>query len=207
MSKKQDAYYFNNFIECAEASSRAAKLLGTIMRNFEESKLQNYLDAMHQLENNADIKKHELSEALGKAFITPIDREDLIEVSQNLDELTDKVEDVLIRIYYNHVTNIRPDAVELVNIVIKCCDEVWAMMKDFADFKHSKTLKDHIIRINSLESEADRLFMNSMHHLHAECKDVMEVIAWRDVYIYLERCTDAAEHVADVVESVIMKNS
>ncbi len=207
MSKKQDAYYFNNFTECADYSARAAKLLGTIMRNFDESKLQNYLDAMHQLENTADMKKHDLSEVLMKAFITPIDREDIIEVSQNLDELTDKVEDVLIRIYYNHVTNIRPDAIELVNIVVKCCEEVFAMMKDFADFKHSKTLKDHIIRINSLEGEADRLFMNCMYHLHAECKDVMEVIAWRDVYIYLERCTDTAEHIADIVESVVMKNS
>ncbi len=207
MAKKQDAYYFQNFTECAEQAFRAAKLLGSIMRNFDETKLQVYLDTMHQLENAADIKKHELSEALVKAFITPIDREDLIEVSRELDELTDKVEDVLIRIYYNHVTSIRPDAIELVNIVVKCCEEVLGLMKEFANFKHSKNIKDHVIRINSLEGEADRLFMNCMYHLHAECKDVMEVIAWRDVYIYLERCTDTAEHVADIVESVIMKNT
>ncbi len=207
MAKKQDAFYFDTFVTCAEHSSHAAKLLATIMKNFDEAKLQNYLDAMHGIENAADVKKHELDEVLVKAFITPIDREDIIEVSRELDELTDKVEDVLIRIYYNHVTSIRPDAIELVNLVVKCAEEVLGLMKDFANFKHSKSIKDHVIRINSLEGEADRLFMNCMYHLHAECKDVMEVIAWRDIYIYLERCTDTAEHVADIVESVIMKNT
>ncbi len=207
MSKKQDTYYFENFIACAELSTHAAKLLATIMKNFDESKLQNYLDAMHGFENAADMKKHELSETLVKAFITPLDREDLIEVSRELDELIDQVEDVLIRIYYNHVVGIRPDAIELSNVVVKCCEEVLGLMKELANFKRSKSLKDHIIRINSLEGEADRLFMNCMYHLHAECDNVMEVIAWRDIYIYLERCTDTAEHIADIVEGVIMKNS
>ena len=80
-------------------------------------------------------------------------------------------------------------------------------MTDFVDFKKSKELHRLIIEINALEEEGDKLFIDSMRRLHIEVKDPLEVIAWREIYIYLEKCCDACEHVADAVESVIMKNS
>ena len=95
----------------------------------------------------------------------------------------------------------------MLDIVIQCCEEVCSLMKEFANFKVSKELKNHIIRINSLEEEADQLYIASMRKLHTETQDVLEVLAWREIYSYLEKCADACEHVADVVGSVVMKNS
>ncbi len=207
MSKKQDAYYFNNFIECAEYATKASKLLYEIMSNFDVANIKENLEKMHELEHAADKKKHELTEVLVKAFITPIDREDIVSVSQNVDELSDKIEDVLIRIYCNHVTHIRPDALKLAEVLAKASEEVLELLKGFADFKHSKSLKEHIINLNSYEEEADKLYIDCMYNLHAETADIMEVIAWRDIYTYLEKCSDTAEHIADIVENVAMKNS
>ena len=59
----------------------------------------------------------------------------------------------------------------------------------------------------TLEEEADALYISSLHELHTTCSDVLTVISWRDVYSSLEYCVDACEHVADTVESVIMKNT
>ena len=59
MAKKNDAYYFNNFAECAECSVNASKLLGKIMENFDQSKLQEYMNEMHEIEHSADMKKHD----------------------------------------------------------------------------------------------------------------------------------------------------
>lgn len=207
MSKKQDAYYFNNFIECAECACKAVHLLDEIMNNFNRGKLSDYLNKMHELEHSADNKKHEMLNTLIKAFITPIDREDILQVSQNIDEMTDKIEDVLIRIYCNHVESIRPDFIELVHVVTKCCDEVLGLMKCFPDYKRSKSIKEHIISINSYEEEADKLYIKCMYNLHDSSNDLMEIISWREIYTYLEKCADTAEHIADIVESVIMKNS
>lgn len=207
MSKKQDSYYFQNFIACAEYSCQAAKLLKETMCRFIPGSLSNRLDEIHKIEHAADIKKHELLNTLVKAFITPIEREDILQMSQCLDNMTDKVEDVLIRIYYNRITNIRPDSLELVELLIRCCDEIRKLMQEFSDFKRSKHLHDHIVQINTLEEDADKLFISCMYRLHSECTDPLEVIAWREIYIYLEKCADACEHVADIVESVIMKNS
>ena len=58
-----------------------------------------------------------------------------------------------------------------------------------------------------MEEEGDNLYIDGMRGLHTGDCSPLEVIAWRDIYSYLERCMDACEHAADVVESVIMKNS
>ena len=95
----------------------------------------------------------------------------------------------------------------LFSIVVKSCDMVKLMLKEFASFRHSKSLRDHIIAINTLEEQADQVFVTSMRELHTTCTDPVEIICWREVYFYLEKCTDACEHVADVVEQIVMKNS
>ncbi len=207
MAKKLDNFYFDNFIESAKCSSQAAKLLKEFLNNYDEHNLRAEMDKMHEIEHSADIKKHELTENLVKAFITPIDREDIIEMSHNLDDLTDKIEDVLVRLYLNHVSSINPHALKMVEIVEKCCDEILALMTEFKDFKRSKQIKDHIIKINSLEEQGDRLYISSMYSLKSESQDALYVMAWRDIYTYLEKCADTAEHIADNVELVIMKNS
>ena len=65
------------------------------------------MEEIHRIEHEADEKKHQLTDRLAKAFITPIEREDIISLSYNIDELTDKAEEVFIRIYMNNVQTIR----------------------------------------------------------------------------------------------------
>ncbi|HJA92603.1 MAG TPA: DUF47 family protein [Candidatus Eisenbergiella merdipullorum] len=207
MSKKQDSIYFNSFITCTDYSCQAAHMLEETMADFNVEKMEERMSAIHTIEHSADMEKHALLNTLSKAFITPIDREDIMLMSQNIDELTDKIEDVLIRIYYNNIQSIRPDALELMKIVCRCCEAVKKMMEEFADFRHSKLLHEQIIQINSMEEEADKAYINSMHSLHTTCSDPMTVMTWREIYSYLEKCADACEHVADIVESVVMKNT
>lgn len=206
-SKQNNSFYFDNFIACADYSCQAAHLLDKAMREFTPERVTQMLDEMHSVEHAGDEKKHELLNVLAKAFITPIEREDIIELGHNIDEVTDKIEDVLLRMYCNNVKSIRPDALEMVAVAIKCCEEMKTMLKEFPNFRRSKKLHEHIIRINTLEEDADQLFINSMRDLHTTCSDPVTIMIWREIYIYLEKCVDACEHVADTIESVMMKNS
>ena len=206
-SKQNNSFYFDNFIACADYACQAAHLLEKGMREFDPDRIGDMLDEMHAVEHAGDEKKHELLNVLAKAFITPVEREDIILLGQNIDEVTDKIEDVLLRIYCNNVRSVRPDALELVAVAIKCCGEVKDMLVEFPRFKNSKKLHEHIVNINTLEEEADQLFISSMRNLHTSCDDPIAIIVWREIYIYLEKCVDACEHVADTVESVVMKNS
>lgn len=207
MGSKQNSFYFDNFIACADYSRKAAQLLDKGMRQFDPAQIGEMIEEMHEVEHAGDEKKHELLNVLAKAFITPIEREDVILLGQNIDEVTDKIEDVLLRMYCNNIKSVRPDALELVAVVIECCDELKEMLEEFPRFKNSKKLHEKIVNINTLEEKADQLFISSMRNLHTTCDDPVMIIVWREIYIYLEKCVDACEHVADTVESVIMKNS
>ena len=207
MAKKQDSFYFDNFIACAEDSCRAAEMLKGTLEDFRTEGLQERLDRLHEIEHSADMKKHDVLDHLAKEFLPPIEREDIVSLSQNIDNITDKVEDVMLRVYMNNVQEIEPGALKMTDVVIRCCEKVRDLLQVFSDFRHAKNLKEQIIEINDLEEQSDRLFMASMRKLHTECQDPLHIIAWREIYIYLERCADACEHVADTVESVVMKNS
>ena len=207
MAKKQDSFYFDSFYSCIDYSCQAAHLLDEVMRTFSPGDIGERLAEMHAIEHGADVKKHELLNVLAKAFITPIEREDILLLSQNIDEVTDKIEDVLLRLYCNNVQRIRPDALKLSEVVIRCCEEAKSMLEEFTQFRHSKTLHGRIVHINTMEEEADEIFISSLRSLHTTCSDPLEVIVWREIYTFMERCVDACEHVADTVESVVMKNS
>ncbi|CVI71147.1 Putative pit accessory protein [Clostridiales bacterium CHKCI001] len=207
MSKKQDAYYYNNFISCAEYSCKAVHLLKEILTHFNPQEISRRLDEIHEIERMADDKKHELTDKLAKAFITPIEREDIVELSHHIDDVTDKVEEVLIRIYINNVQKIPQEALQLLDVVCQCCEEVQNLLKEFSDFRHSNKITQKIITINTLEEEADSLYISNMRKLHTEENDVLYIIAWTEIFNYFEKCADACEHVADTVGSIVMKNS
>ena len=207
MSKKQDSFYYENFSECVACACQAAHYLEDPLKSFDPQRLHDVLDGLHQVEHAADEKKHELSNVLARAFITPIEREDILLLSQSIDEITDKIEDVMLRLWCNNIQSIRPDAIELGAVLINCCEELRLLLDEFADFRKSKKLREYIIHINTMEEQADKLFIDSMRRLHTTCTDPLEIISWREIYIYMEKCADACEHVADAVESVIMKNS
>ena len=136
MGSKQNSFYFDNFIACADYSRKAAQLLDKGMRQFDPAQIGDMIEEMHEVEHAGDEKKHELLNVLAKAFITPIEREDIILLGQNIDEVTDKIEDVLLRMYCNNIKSVRPDALELVAVVIECCNELKEMLEEFPRLKN-----------------------------------------------------------------------
>ena len=207
MAKKQDSFYFDNFVSCAEYAVQATEILRKCISDYNPDGLDSTLSAIHDIEHAADIKKHEVVNVLMKAFITPIERDDIMLMSQCLDEVVDKIEDVVLRLYCDNIRSIRPEMIAVVDIIEECCSEMKLMMEDFRDFRHSKTLKERIIKINTLEEDADKAFISNMRKLHTIEENPFEIIIWRNVYHYLEQCADACEHVADVCERILMSNS
>lgn len=207
MARKKDSYYYDTFCECADLSYQAAQVLADAMRSFDPSRIGEAIEAMHTIEQAADEKKHEMHDALVTAFVTPIEREDIAAMSENLDTVTDRIEGVLHRIYFDNITSIRPDALELVDMIERACKEMRALLEELPQFKRSKSLRQHVIEINSIEEEADHLYIKAMRNLHTTCDDFREVFAWHEVYTFLEYCVDSVEYVADTVDSIVMKNS
>ena len=204
---KGDKFYYDNFAASTALSKEAAAYLVACLENYQPENIEKMLVQMHEIENRADEKKHELRDALAKAFVTPVDREDLDMLSHQLDDVTDEIEEVLQKFYMNNIQVVDPAAVEFAKKIVLSCELLCELMAEFENFKRSKKIKPLIIKINDVEEECDQLFLNSMRALTKNASDPLQVIAWRDIYRCLESCADACEHVSECVGSVIMKNT
>lgn len=206
MSKK-DNFYYDNFVESAAVSCEAAVMLKDILSTFSVDTLPENKIKLHEIEHKGDSKRHEMTNVLVRAFITPLEREDILKLSQLIDDVTDCIEDILIRIYINNVTSIRPDSIEFASIVIRCCEAMKEMLVEFPNFKKSKKLNELIIEINNLEELGDDMYVDCMRRLHTTSTDPFETIAWREIYEFFEKCCDTCENVADIIESIAIGNT
>ena len=204
---KGDKFYFENFAASTALSREAANYLVTCLENYDPENIQQMLDQMHEIEHNADKKKHEMNEALAKAFVTPVDREDLDMLSHQLDDVTDKIEEVLQKFFIYNITAINPAAVVFAKQIVKSCELLCALMEEFENFKRSKKLQNLIIELNDVEEECDKLYLTSVRELTKNPTDVLLTIFWHEIYDCLEACVDACEHVSECVGGVIMKNT
>lgn len=207
MARKNDAFYFEAFCASADYSYQAAQLLSKIMHNFDPDRIEEAIAEMHEIEQAADEKKHDVQDALVTAFVTPIEREDIAELSEYLDTVTDRIEGVLHRLYFNNIREMRPDALEMVDKVVRGCETMRLLVGELAQYKKSKNLRKYVVELNSIEEDADALYMKAMRKLHTTCTDPIVVFTWHETYSFLEYCVDYCEHVADTIDNIVMKNS
>lgn len=207
MARKKNNDYFTMLAEGVSYAGDAAAMLQECLGSYDPDRLPQDIEKMHAIEHEADIAKHEMLEKLLKEFITTIDREDILDLSDVIDDVTDNLEEVLLRLHMYNIRTLRSDANEFVSIIVKCCGEMKNMMDEFPNFRKSKKLKESIIEINRLEEEGDRLFVSAMNTLYRESNDPIEVMAWTSLYEQLEYCCDACEETANVVERVVLTNS
>lgn len=204
---KGDKFYFENFAASCALSKEAAIYLVNCLENYNPDNIEQMMQKMHDIEHRADVKKHEMNEALVKAFVTPVDQEDLDMLSHKLDDVTDKIEEVLQMFYIDNILTIQPAAVEFAKKIVRSCELLCTLMEEFENFKRSKKIRDLIVELNDVEEECDKLYLSSMRTLSKHSTDVLVTIAWRDIYDCLEACADACEHVSESVGTVIMKNT
>lgn len=205
MKKKYN--YFDAFCDLVNYCVQAAELLEKSLANYNTDTAGEVRKQLHQIENEADHKKHELMDNLAKEFVPPIDREDIVELANQIDEVVDSIEDVYLRAYMFNLTVIPPAAQKFTRIITMACRTLRDIMIEFPNYRKSERIKALIIDVNTMEEEGDKLYLESMRELHTSQNDISTLLATTYCYERLEKCCDNCEHVANVAESVIMKNS
>lgn len=205
--KRNSFNYFKSFVNLSKYSLSSAEILHSILSDFNSSNLPQKVKDMHEIEHNADNAKHDIMNHLVKEFLPPIEREDITSLSQEIDDVTDSVEDVLLFISMFNIKTIRPEVLKFTELISTCCKSMHEALVEFQNFKNSKTLHGKIVEINRLEEEGDGLYIEMMRNLYASSKDPIELMTWTEILHRLEKCCDNCEDVADIIEEIVMKNS
>ena len=112
MAKKDNNFYFDTFAKGIYYAYDAAVLLQNYFNDFNTADIKAKIDEMHSIEHSADEVKHEMMRKLMKEFLPPIEREDIVSLAQNLDDITDTIEDVFLRIYICDIDTVKQVFIE-----------------------------------------------------------------------------------------------
>ncbi len=207
MGKKNDYNYFDEFAKLSKFSYDLAVNVHETLSNFDPALINEKVKEAHHIEHAADDAKHDIMNRLVREFLPPIEREDITNLTQQIDDVTDSVEDVLIYIDMFNIQSIRPEMLKFTELIVRCCKSMDEALKEFKNFKNSRKLRDNIIELNRLEEDGDALYVSFMRNLYHTSKDPIELMCWTEILHHLEACCDNCEDVADVLESIVMKNS
>lgn len=200
--------YFELLKLQTEFSVKAAALLEEILLNYSLETISEQREKIHGVEHEADKVMHEIRVKLSAEFITPIDQEDILRLAQIIDDVTDAIDDVVLRLYMYNIRTITEEAKSIVSVVHQCVVSLYEAIKELKNFKKADgSLQNLLIKINAIENQADDLSREAIHHLFSSNTEVKALIGNMNLYEALENCCDECEHAADVIEEIVLKNT
>lgn len=204
---KNDNYnYFEAFINLSEYSLKAVDVLSNTISEFDIDKLDDRIKEMHDIEQSADLIRHELINKLTREFLPPIEREDIVNLSEKIDDVIDFIEDVLLNISIFNIQSIPEELLKFTDIIVKCCQSMELALREFENFRKSKELHSIIIEINHLEEMADEFYIKELKKLYRNTSDPIKLMIRKDLFDSMKKCCDACESVANTIENIVMKN-
>nr|WP_122012142.1 DUF47 family protein [Maliibacterium massiliense] len=205
MTRKKDTNYFTLLYEMSVCAHRAAMQLDDLVHNFTD--VSQKAEDIHTIEHDCDKLLHRMIQEVNAAFITPLDREDILDIGNGIDSITDAVEDVANAFDMLVVQKIDAAAADMTHMIVTSCEALCVAVKEFERFKNAKRLSECIIQVNRCEEEGDRLYRASVRNLFANPRaDMLHTLKWKEVYGYMEDVLDACEDVANLLERVAIKN-
>ena len=202
---KEDKFY-KMFEESAQNVTEAAVTLRQSLNALSNKEVE--VAKIEELEHKGDRLVGVVVKELNEAFITPIDREDIYSLVKKMDDVLDLINSTMHRFLMFDINESTEEAKQLADMIVECTKHILKLMVGINSVNNKADyIKDKIIIINQIESEADRLFRKTVAELFKNEKNVLEVIKWKEIYQILEDTIDKCEKIANTVEGVVIKNA
>lgn len=205
-NSKEDKFY-TKFSEQANNVVKGAKVLKSFLEENNNSKI--YAQEIQNLEHEGDKIVHDIIKELNDSFVTPIDREDIYDITKRMDDIIDNIESILHRFIMFNIDESTKESKVFADFLIKATDEIVSLLGLLNNMnKNLKEISDRIIAVNRIENEADVFFRQVVGELfRQENPNALEVVKWKDVYQMFENAIDACEAVVNIIGGVVMKNA
>ncbi len=182
-----------------------AKAFHELVSDFRDVELK--VQKIKSIEHDGDRITHETLDTLNKTFITPIDREDIHSLISKIDDILDLIDAAAHRLVIYRIDKPSPELIAIAAQLIKPVETIKEALRLLDDMKNSKKILEYCVEINRLENEADALHRIAIGNLFDNEKDPIRLMKFKEIYENLEEATDRCEDVANIIESVVIKNS
>lgn len=202
-AKKREDVFYAMYIEMAGKMLKTAELFIDLLHNYEN--VHEKVAAIKIMETECDMQAHGIMQGLKESFITPFDREDISEITGEMDDIVDCMEEAANAFDMYGIKQMRPEAVMMAEKTVQAIRELEIMFKHLSEIKKNKIVLEQIIEINRIENEGDVLYRKYIKELFEKEKDPIELIKWKEIYQLIEDSLDSCENVANILEAVVMK--
>ena len=198
----KDEGFFGLFDRLSARLQTSAGLLHELFN--EPHRLEELTVRIKAEEHAADALTYDILQRIDRSFVTPLDREDIHLLAHRLDNVVDLMDGTARRASMFHITERRELAHELTQVLVECAD---AIARGVKDVRNPTAVHKASRRVKELEEKADAIYSKAIAALFAGKPDAIEVIKWKEIYDNLEHAVDECEDVANVLESISLKNS
>lgn len=171
-----------------------------------ENDLDEFQKKMKEFERKGGALVNDVIKELNDTFITPIEREDALELAVHMDEILDGLEKCAAYFYMYKIYEVEGDMVEIGEWIYKCIEEIFDAVDLLTQKKLSK-IRKHSVKIKEYEGKCDLLERKAIRELFDKQNDVIKLIKFKDVYEQLVKTSNECQKVAKTLERVIMKNA
>ena len=202
--KQKDDEFFDLFLESANFFHTGALVLNDVMNDYTSTAEK--VEEINRVEHEADAVNDRIIYKLNLTFITPIDREDIYALANNLDDGVDLLQGILQRYNMYRMGKPMSGAINLTKLLITATEEVVRAVSFLENIRKNQVqILDASHKIERYESEGDLIFRSEVAYLFEHEKDAIELIRWKDVLEQLEDTLDHCELIADMLRGVVMK--
>ncbi|MFD1771717.1 DUF47 domain-containing protein [Sphingobacterium suaedae] len=203
----KDKKFFPLFEQAGANLIEMAKLLQETVYSTDLAKRAELNKKLEDLEHKGDNITHQIHLELGKNFITPFDREDIHALASSLDDVADFIQGASNRMELYKVHTPSQPMKEITDLIVEATEHVAKAIYELKDLKNIRNITDSCVRINSVENKADYIFDKAVGELFEYEKDAITLIKNKEVLSAMEDATDKCEDVANVLESILVKNA
>jgi uncharacterized protein len=170
------------------------------------SDLQIFFEKMKEYETKGDSYVHDIIKELNNAFITPLEREDILHLAMSMDDVLDGFEQCAALFEMYSITQADEFMLKLVEAIRNAVVEIEKAVELLSN-KKLLQIRAHAILIKDYESKCDGILRQSIKQLFATEKDPIRIIQYKEIYENLENIADHCQGVANTLETIIMKNA
>jgi len=203
----KDKKFFPLFEQAGSNLIEMAKLLKESVHTSDLQLRKNNSKLLEDLEHKGDNLTHQIHLELGKNFITPFDREDIHALASSLDDVADFIHGASNRMELYKVIETSEPMKEISSLILEATEHVAKALFELKDLKNIRNITDSCVRIISVENKADYIFDKAVAELFEFEKDAINLIKYKEVLSAMEDATDKCEDVANVLESILVKNA
>jgi uncharacterized protein Yka (UPF0111/DUF47 family) len=158
---------------------------------------------LKNLEHEGDQFTHKLFTIIDKTFVTPLDKEDISELTSVVDQVVDATYGTTDKLVLFKIQKPSHYMQEFATLLLTASQEIYKAVTELHKGKREKLLQ-HSKAISKCEHDGDSVYRLAIADLF-ETHDAIEIIKLKEVYETLENALDRCRDVADVIEDVALK--